>query len=131
MKIIKLFLASSEELKPERLVIAELITKLNYLWAELHSFVVADLCHKIGSIHYFNEEYDEAENMLSNSVNLLADIDEHFNCYAYWLERLGLTYEKEKNMGTYSNNLSFPINSNKNKMHPKMISKGQKKRLLH
>ena len=34
MKIIKLFLASSEELKPERLVIAELITKLNYLWAE-------------------------------------------------------------------------------------------------
>ena len=34
MKIIKIFLASSEELKPERLVIAELITKLNYLWAE-------------------------------------------------------------------------------------------------
>ena len=34
MKIIRLFLASSEELKPERLVIAELITKLNYLWAE-------------------------------------------------------------------------------------------------
>ena len=34
MKTIKIFLASSEELKPERLVIAELITKLNYLWAE-------------------------------------------------------------------------------------------------
>lgn len=34
MKTIKIFLASSEELKTERLVIAELITKLNYLWAE-------------------------------------------------------------------------------------------------
>jgi len=34
MKTIKVFLASSEELKRERLVIAELITKLNYLWAE-------------------------------------------------------------------------------------------------
>lgn len=34
MRIIKIFLASSEELKPERMVIAELITKLNYLWAE-------------------------------------------------------------------------------------------------
>lgn len=34
MKTIKIFLASSEELKPERLVIAELITKLNFLWAE-------------------------------------------------------------------------------------------------
>lgn len=34
MKTIIIFLASSEELKPERLVIAELITKLNYLWAE-------------------------------------------------------------------------------------------------
>ena len=31
MKTIKIFLASSEELKYERLVIAELITKLNYL----------------------------------------------------------------------------------------------------
>ena len=34
MKTIKIFLASSEELKPERLLIAELITKLNYIWAE-------------------------------------------------------------------------------------------------
>lgn len=34
MKTLKIFLASSEELKTERLVIAELITKLNYLWAE-------------------------------------------------------------------------------------------------
>lgn len=34
MKTIKIFLASSEELKPERLLIAELVTKLNYVWAE-------------------------------------------------------------------------------------------------
>ena len=34
MTTIKIFLASSEELKPERLVIAELVTKLNYVWAE-------------------------------------------------------------------------------------------------
>lgn len=34
MKTLKIFLASSEELKTERLVIAELITKLNYLWIE-------------------------------------------------------------------------------------------------
>lgn len=34
MTTIKIFLASSEELKPERLVIAELVTKLNYIWAE-------------------------------------------------------------------------------------------------
>jgi hypothetical protein len=34
MNKIKIFLASSEELKSERLVIAELITKLNFLWAE-------------------------------------------------------------------------------------------------
>ena len=34
MTTIKIFLASSEELKPERLVIAELVTKLNYAWAE-------------------------------------------------------------------------------------------------
>ena len=34
MKTLKIFLASSEELKTERLVIAELITKLNYLLAE-------------------------------------------------------------------------------------------------
>jgi hypothetical protein len=32
-RTIKIFLASSEELKPERLAIAELITHLNYLWA--------------------------------------------------------------------------------------------------
>ena len=32
MNTIRIFLASSKELKPERLVIAELITKLNYLW---------------------------------------------------------------------------------------------------
>ena len=36
MKTIKIFLASSEELKPERLVIAELVTKLNYIWAEFY-----------------------------------------------------------------------------------------------
>ena len=34
MNKIKIFLASSEELKPERLVITELITKLNFIWAE-------------------------------------------------------------------------------------------------
>ena len=34
MKTIKIFLASSEELKPERLALAELVTKLNYAWAE-------------------------------------------------------------------------------------------------
>lgn len=39
MKTIKIFLASSEELKPERLVIAELITKLNYLWAGYDIFI--------------------------------------------------------------------------------------------
>ena len=34
MSTIKIFLASSDELKPERLLIAELITKLNFIWAE-------------------------------------------------------------------------------------------------
>lgn len=34
MKPIKIFIASSEELKYERLVIAELVTRLNYYWHE-------------------------------------------------------------------------------------------------
>ena len=34
MTTLKIFLASSEELKPERLVIAELVTTMNYAWAE-------------------------------------------------------------------------------------------------
>ena len=36
MKTIKLFLASSEELKPERLVIAEMVTQLNYSLAKFN-----------------------------------------------------------------------------------------------
>lgn len=34
MNTLKIFLASSEELKYERLLIAELVTKLNYIWYE-------------------------------------------------------------------------------------------------
>ena len=36
MKTIKLFLASSEELKHERLVIAEMVTQLNYSLAKFN-----------------------------------------------------------------------------------------------
>jgi len=39
MITIKIFLASSEELKPERLAIAELVTKLNYIWAQYDIFI--------------------------------------------------------------------------------------------
>lgn len=39
MTTIRIFLASSEELKCERLVLAEMITKLNYAWAE-HDIVL-------------------------------------------------------------------------------------------
>jgi tetratricopeptide (TPR) repeat protein len=60
------------------------------------SFEIADLCHEIGSIHFFMQDYDNAERMISNSVNILSDLDEQFACYPDWLLHFGQVYEKEK-----------------------------------
>jgi len=59
------------------------------------SFEIADLCHEIGSIHFFMQDYDNAENMISNSVNILSDLDQQYACYADWLLHFGQVYEKE------------------------------------
>jgi tetratricopeptide (TPR) repeat protein len=42
------------------------------------------------------QDYDNAENMISNSVNILSDLDEQYACYADWLLHFGQVYEKEK-----------------------------------
>ena len=60
------------------------------------SFEIADLCHKIGSIHFFMQDYDNAERMISNSVNILSDLDEQFACYPDWLLHFGQVYGKKK-----------------------------------
>jgi tetratricopeptide (TPR) repeat protein len=59
------------------------------------SFEIADLCHEIGSIHFFMQDYDNAERMISNSVNILSDLDQQYACYADWLLHFGQVYEKE------------------------------------
>jgi len=60
------------------------------------SFEIADLCHEIGSIHFFMQDYDNAEKMISNSVNILSDLDEQYACYPDWLLHFGQVYEKEE-----------------------------------
>ena len=60
------------------------------------SFEIADLCHEISSIHFFMQDYDNAEKMISNSVNILSDLDEQYACYPDWLLHFGQVYEKEE-----------------------------------
>ena len=60
------------------------------------SFEIADLCHEIGSIHFFMQDYDNAERMISNSVNILSDLDQQYACHADWLLHFGQVYEKER-----------------------------------
>ena len=60
------------------------------------AFEIADLCHKIGSLHYVLNDYENAERMLSNSINILSDIDGYDDWKAEWMQHLGQVYEEAK-----------------------------------
>lgn len=41
------------------------------------SFELADLCHKIGSLHYVLNDYENAKRMVENAINILSDVDDN------------------------------------------------------
>lgn len=61
------------------------------------TFELADLCHRIGSLHYGLDDFENAERMLKNSINMLSDIDGYDDWQAEWIQNLGQVYETTKN----------------------------------
>ena len=60
------------------------------------TFELADLCHKIGSLHYVLNDYENAKRMVENAINLLSDIDEHHHSIEEWQEHLHTIVNKKK-----------------------------------
>lgn len=60
------------------------------------TFELADLCHRIGSLHYVMKNYDDAQRMVENAINLLSDIDEHHHIIEEWQEHLHTIVNKKK-----------------------------------
>ena len=56
---------------------------------------LADLCHKIGSIHFGMNAFAEAERMLSNAVNIISDVKEDAPVLRNWTYHLGLAYARQ------------------------------------
>ena len=78
---------------------------LNYLYEAFNiqlkisgnpSFELADLCHRIGSLHYVMNNYDDAKRMVENAINLLSDIDQHHPVIKEWQEHLHTIVNKNK-----------------------------------
>lgn len=60
------------------------------------TFELADLCHRIGSLHYHMNNYDNAKRMVENAINLLSDVDEHHPIIEEWQENLHTIVNKDK-----------------------------------
>ena len=61
----------------------------------LPTFGLADLCHKIGSLHFVMRDYEKAERMVRNSVNIISDVDKNHPALADWSYHLGMIYGKQ------------------------------------
>lgn len=59
------------------------------------TFELADLCHKIGSVHFSMTKFEEAERMLNNAVNILSDIEDDAPELRDWTYHLGLAYARQ------------------------------------
>ena len=56
---------------------------------------LADLCHEIGSIHFGMNAFVEAEQMLSNAVNIISDVQEDSPALRKWTYHLGLAFARQ------------------------------------
>ena len=61
----------------------------------LPSFELADLCHEIGTIHFGMRDYENAERMLNNAINILSDFEENAPELVEWFRHLGIIYDKQ------------------------------------
>lgn len=59
------------------------------------SFELADLCHEIGSVHFSMTNFEEAERMLNNAVNILSDIEDDAPELRDWTYHLGLALTRQ------------------------------------
>lgn len=59
------------------------------------SFELADLCHEIGSVHFGMTNFEEAERMLNNAVNILLDVEDDAPELREWTYHLGLAYARQ------------------------------------
>lgn len=59
------------------------------------SFELADLCHEIAHIHFGMHDYENAERMMRNSINLLSDFEENAPELVDWFRHLGIIYDKQ------------------------------------
>ena len=60
------------------------------------TFELADLCHRIGSLHYVMNNFDDAKRMVENAINILSDVDEHHPIIEEWQEHLHTIENKNK-----------------------------------
>ena len=60
------------------------------------SFELADLCHKIGSLHYVLNDYDNAKRMVENAINILSDVDDNHPLIKEWQKHLLTINENNK-----------------------------------
>lgn len=60
------------------------------------TFELADLCHRIGSLHYVMNNFDDAKRMVENAINILSDVDEHHPIMEEWQEHLHTIENKNK-----------------------------------
>ena len=52
------------------------------------TFELADLCHKIGSLHYVLNDYENAKRMVENAINILSDVDDNHPLIKDWQKHL-------------------------------------------
>ena len=60
------------------------------------SFGLADLCHKIGSLHYVLNDYENAKRMVENAINILSDVDDNHPLIKEWQKHLHTINENNK-----------------------------------
>ena len=59
------------------------------------TFELADLCHEIGSVYFGMTNFEEAERMLNNAVNILSDVEDDAPELRDWTYHLGLAYARQ------------------------------------
>lgn len=60
------------------------------------TFELADLCHRISSLHYVLNDYKNAKRMVKNAINVLSDVDDHHPLIEEWQKHLLTINENNK-----------------------------------
>ena len=87
----------------------------------LPSFELANLCHEIATIHFGMHDYENAELMMNNAINILSDFEENAPELVDWFRHLSIIYDKlgkqdeAKKSFESSENINFSITSKKAK----------------